>query len=160
MGFRIRFGVGPIRYSAPLGRTGAQKRAAAKASAQRAQRRQGRKDSRAADRRVAEYNRPENVAARAAAEAERQSRTRRGVVTERAIDPLHGGSFKITDADGDSTLANVGPDAALHWLSLRKGDLAEITWGADGSGIEHFSHISRANGAVPRNPAGAGSYSG
>jgi hypothetical protein len=82
------------------------------------------------------------------------------VVTECAIDPLHGGSFKITDAAGDSTLANVGPDAALHWLSLKKGDIAEITWMADASGIENFLHISRANGAVPRNPSRRGELPG
>jgi hypothetical protein len=53
MGFRIRFGVGPIRYSAPLGRTAAQKRAGAKAAAQRRQNRQWRKEKRASARRVA-----------------------------------------------------------------------------------------------------------
>jgi hypothetical protein len=77
------------------------------------------------------------------------------VITELAIDPLKGGHFTLTDASGAATgVAIAAGDQAMDFLSLKKGDIAEVTCRADGSGIENFRHIARANGAVPRNPAG------
>ena len=50
----------------------------------------------------------------------------------------------------------VEPDTALRFLSLKKGDIVQVTLGPDNSGVEEFWHLSRANGAKPRSPADFG----
>jgi hypothetical protein len=100
-------------------------------------------------------------AAAQAAEADRLSRGRHGRVTERVMDAVSGGYFVITDNDGGTVRVEVGPGlAARDFASVRKGDIAEVTVRADGSGVGTFRHISRANGSVPRYPAGQGMCGG
>jgi hypothetical protein len=62
---------------------------------------------------------PEEVAARAAAQADHDRRTYRAVISECRIDGLKGGGFSI-EADGrDTVRVNVEPDTALRFLSLK-----------------------------------------
>jgi hypothetical protein len=99
---------------------------------------------------------PASVAARRVAKADHDARTYRGVITECRIDGVKGGGFSI-EADGrPSVRINVQPDTALRFLSLKNGDIVQVTLGPDSSGVEEFWHLSRANGAKPRSPANFG----
>jgi hypothetical protein len=152
----FRFGIGPFRFSERLGRTKTQKRAAAKARAGRAQARADRNYKKADARRHAEWEReyysPEAVAAR----EDEKRRTYRAVISGCHIDGLKGGEFTV-EAEGRTTLhIAVDPDLALRFLSLKKGDIVQVTVGPDGASLEQFWHLSRANGAKPRNPADFG----
>jgi hypothetical protein len=49
----------------------------------------------------------------------------------------------------------VHPEDALYFLSLKNGDIVQVTLTDDGS-LDEFWHLSRANGAKPRNPADFG----
>jgi hypothetical protein len=44
----------------------------------------------------------------------------------------------------------------LRFLSLKNGDIVQVTLGPDNSGLEEFWHLRRANGAKPRSPADFG----
>ena len=79
------------------------------------------------------------------------SRTHRGVIAECRIDPLNGGSFTIR-AEGMEMIFNLDPNAAMHFLSLKKGDIVQVTLAPDKTGLEEFWQLSRANGAKPRSP--------
>lgn len=95
---------------------------------------------------------PEEVAAREAAKADHDSRTYRAVVSGCHIDGVRGGSFTI-EADGrDTVIFTVAGDAALHFLSLRNGDIVQVTLKPGTLGLEEFRHLCRANGAKPRSP--------
>ena len=99
---------------------------------------------------------PEEVAAREAAQADHDQRTYRAVISECRIDGLKGGAFTI-GADGRTSVrVNVEPDTALRFLSLKNGDIVQVTLGPGNSGLEEFRHLSRANGAKPRSPADFG----
>jgi hypothetical protein len=103
--------------------------------------------------------RPEVIAAEQARQeeyrrwqkADHDSRTRRGVIAECRIDPLNGGSFTIR-AEGMEMVFNLDPNAAIHFLSLKKGDIVQVTLAPDRTGLEEFWQLSRANGAKPRSP--------
>lgn len=98
----------------------------------------------------------EEMAAREAAQADHDRRTYRAVISECRIDGLKGGGFTI-EADGrDAVRFNVEPDTALRFLSLKNGDIVQVTLGPDNSGLEELRHLSRANGAKPRSPADFG----
>ena len=111
------------------------------------------------DRRAAlDAQRPEAVAARKAAEqqkalerADHDSRTHRAVVSGCRIDPLKGGSFALSAEDMEMGF-NVAGNAALHFLSLKNGDVVQVTLNPARTGLEEFWHLSRANGAKPRSP--------
>jgi hypothetical protein len=93
----------------------------------------------------------EAAAARAAAEADHDARTYRATIAQCRIDGVKGGSFEIV-AEGRPTVGiTVQPDLALQFLSLRNGDIVEVTLTKDGA-VEEFLHLSRANGAKPRSP--------
>jgi hypothetical protein len=99
---------------------------------------------------------PEEVAAREAAQADHDQRTYRAVISECRIDGLKGGAFTIK-ADGRTTVrVNVEPETELRFLSLKNGDIVQVTLGPDNSGLEESRHLSRANGAKPRSPADFG----
>lgn len=151
MSARFGFHIGPLYFSERLGRTQAQKRAAAKARTARQARRAARKAARDAQR-------PEAIAARKAREeqyalerADHDSRTYRAVISGCHIDPLKGGSFTL-GAEGMEMIFNVGGNAALHFLSLRNGDVVQVTLNPGKTGLEEFWQLSRANGAKPRSP--------
>ena len=121
------------------------------------------------DRRLnREYKRPENVAARevaqaisAAAEADRKSshdrRTYRAKVSACHVDGVKGGSFLISAEGRTDVEFMVSPADALHFLSLKNGDIVQLTMSAgDVPGLDEFWHLSRANGARPRNPVNFG----
>jgi len=42
--------------------------------------------------------------------------------------------------------------AAIHFLSLKAGDIVQVTLAPEQAGLEEFWHICRANGAKPRSP--------
>ena len=70
------------------------------------------------------------------------------------IDPLKGGEFTI-EAEGRADVhITVQLDAALTFLSLKNGDILEVIMDREGTGLEVFRHLSRANGATPRKQVG------
>ena len=154
MGFRFRFHIGPFGYSAPLGRTQAQKRAAAKdraarqsARAARKRREQERQEREEFER---EYNAPEAVAAR----EDRDRRTYMAEIADCRINGVRGGSFVILAEGRDEVRVVVPADAAMLFLSLKNRDIVQVTMTAeDVPRVEAFYHVSRANGAEPREPA-------
>jgi hypothetical protein len=122
MPFYWRFRAGPIGFSKRLGRTQAQKRAAAKHRAARAQARRLRS--------------PETQAQIAVAHA-RIDRTYTGPVT------LSGRSLTVTDdAKGSTTLG--GPDD--RFALLHDGDVVRLTVNEDRTGLEAFEHLWYADG--------------
>jgi hypothetical protein len=42
--------------------------------------------------------------------------------------------------------------SAVHFLSLKAGDIVQVTFSPGNAGLEEFWQISRANGAKPRSP--------
>lgn len=99
---------------------------------------------------------PASVAARKAARADHDARTYRAVITECHIDGVKGGEFSIEADDRPVVTMNVPPEMALRFLSLKNGDIVQVTLGPDNSGLEEFWHLRRANGAKPRSPADFG----
>jgi hypothetical protein len=92
----------------------------------------------------------------AAAKADHDRRTYRARVSGCRIDGLKGGEFTI-EADGrDSVHFTVPPAAALRCLSLKDGDIVQVTMSKDGTSLDEFWHLSRANGSKPRSPADFG----
>ena len=191
----FRFGIGPFRFSQRLGRTQAQRRAAARESAAQAKRRQEYREWKADPRAQADHRQavavvaathpedlvglrgftrddrkwlttPEGQAAvqavreaparEAAARADHDRRTYRARVSGCRIDGIKGGEFTV-EADGrDELHFTVPPASALRCLSLKDGDIVQVTMGKDGTSLEEFRHLSRANGAKPRSPANFG----
>jgi hypothetical protein len=124
----FRFGFGPFRFSQRLGRTQAQKRAAAKARAERARQREY-------ARRMAS---PEVQAQIAAAHA-RIDRTYTGPVT------VSDGGRTLTVTDdlrGDLTITALDDRFAL----LHDGDVVRLTPDEGGTALEEFEHLWYANG--------------
>jgi len=147
---RLGFHIGPLYFSQRLGRTQAQKRAAAKAAAGRRQAHANAKRDREWER---EYNDPAAVAAREAAKADHDARTYRAVISGCHIDPLKGGSFTLTTGDDDLEMGfNVAANAAMHFLPLKNGDVVQVTLNPARTGLEEFWQLSRASGAKPRSP--------
>jgi hypothetical protein len=173
MSARIGFHIGPFYFSQRLGRTQAQKRAAAKARAQRQAERE--RAIREAHRQEAvttveavleehrqqeqaelvEFRRQREASLDAELEelrrqqADHDSRTRRGVIAECRMDPLNGGSFTFR-AEGMEMTVNLDANAAMHFLSLKNGDIVQVTFAPGKTGLEEFWQLSRANGAKPR----------
>ena len=144
---RFGFHIGPFYFSQRLGRTQAQKRAAARQREEERERR----------RVIRDIQRPEAIARweeYQRREEDHGTRTHRAVISKCHIDPLKGGSFTI-GAEGLNMTFNVAGDAELDFLgflSLRKGDVVEVTLSPDDAGLEEFRHLRRANGAKPRSP--------
>jgi hypothetical protein len=99
---------------------------------------------------------PASVVARRAAKADHDARTYRAVIAECRIDGVKGGSFDVEAEGRDTVHITVQPDLALRFLSLKNGDIVQVTLAKDQAGVEEFWHLSRANGATPRNPASFG----
>jgi hypothetical protein len=95
---------------------------------------------------------PGDVAARKAAKADHDARTYRAVISGCHIDPLKGGSFTLRTGDDLEMGFNVAASAALHFLSLKNGDVVQVTLKPGKNGLEEFWQLSRANGAKPRSP--------
>jgi hypothetical protein len=165
MGTFFRFRIGPFGYSKRLGRTQAQKRAAAKNRAARQSARAERKwHAQEQERREQferEYNSPEAVAAR----EDHDRRTYRAEIADCRINGVRGGSFVIRAAGHDDVRVTVPAENAMLFLSLKNRDIVRVTMAAvpesdgpvDWPGyvprVEEFWHESRANGAEPRSPA-------
>jgi hypothetical protein len=108
-------------------------------------------------------SRPEAIAARQAEEEEwrrkredHDARTHRYRVSECRIDALKGGKFTLEAEGLDTVDITVEPDTAMRFLSLKKGDIVQVTHAPGNAGLEEFWHLSRANGAKPRSPADFG----
>ena len=95
---------------------------------------------------------PAAVAAREAAKADHDARTYRAVISGCHIDPLKGGSFTLSTGDDLEMGFSVAASAALHFLSLKNGDVVQVTLKPGNTGLEEFRQLSRANGAKPRSP--------
>jgi hypothetical protein len=91
-------------------------------------------------------------AERLAAKADHDARTHRYRVSKCRIDALKGGEFTLEAEDADPVHIALTPEAAMHFLSLKNGDIAQVTLGPGNSGLEEFWQLSRANGARPRSP--------
>ena len=167
MPFYFRFGIGPLRFSQRLGRTQAQKRAAAKYHAQAAQDRAQRRAAREAQRpeviaaeqaRMEEFRRKHEEAIDAELEEYRQqlrdhdARTYRYRVTKCSIDAIKGGEFTLEAEGLDPVHIRLDAKSAVHFLSLKAGDIVQVTLAPANAALEEFWHISRANGAKPRPP--------
>jgi hypothetical protein len=125
---RIGFHIGPFYFSQRLGRTQAQKRAAARAQEQRA----------AAKAQARHMARPETQAAIAAAHAE-IDRTYTGPVTMSD----EGRSLTVTDSlKGDMKISALDDRFSL----LNDGDVVSLTVNEDGTGLEAFEHYWYADG--------------
>lgn len=85
-------------------------------------------------------------------ELDRKARTHRYRVAKCSIDALTGGEFTLEAEDLDSIHAQLDAASAIHFLSLKIGDIVQVTLKPDKSGFEEFRHLSRANGAKPRSP--------
>jgi hypothetical protein len=91
-------------------------------------------------------------AERLAARADHDARTHRYRVSECRIDALKGGEFTLEAEDTDSLNIRLTPETAMHFLSLKKGDIVQVTLAPGNTGLEEFWQLSRANGAKPRSP--------
>ena len=91
------------------------------------------------------------MAAKEATKADHDARTYRAVISGCRIHALKGGSFTI-GAEGMEMVFNVAASAALHFLSMRNGDVVQVTLNPARTGLEEFWQLSRANGAKPRSP--------
>ena len=80
------------------------------------------------------------------------ARTHRYRVTECNIDALNGGEFLLGAEGLDSVRITLDAKSATHFLSLKAGDIVQVTHAPGNAGIEEFWQISRANGAKPRSP--------
>jgi hypothetical protein len=91
-------------------------------------------------------------AERLAAEADHDARTHRYRVSKCHIDALKGGEFTLEAEDTDPVHIALGPEAAMYFLSLKNGDIVQVTLRPGNSELEEFWQLSRANGARPRSP--------
>lgn len=102
-----------------------------------------------------EWNAPEAVAARVAAQQDHDARTYRAQIVECNVDGLNGGSFVIQSAGWPRIRVEVVPEMAQRFLSLKNQDVVQVTVNSREypSRVTEFFHLYRANGAVPRNAA-------
>ena len=104
-----------------------------------------------------EAQRPEAVAAEQARLEEyrrkredHDARTHRYRVTQCNLDALTGGEFTL-EADGqDQVHIKLTDKSVTHFLSLKVGDIVQVTHAPGNAGIEEFWQLARANGATPR----------
>jgi hypothetical protein len=80
------------------------------------------------------------------------ARTHRYRVTECNIDALNGGEFLLGAEGLDSVRITLDAKSVTHFLSLKAGDVVQVTLAPGNAGVEEFWQISRANGARPRSP--------
>ena len=143
----FRFRIGPFGFSQRLGRTQAQKRAAARLRAAQQRAREDRKRHEQFER---EYNSPEAVAAR----EDYDRRTYTAEIADCHVNGVTGGSFVIRAEGRDDFRVVVPAEIGTLFLSLRNRDIVRVTMAAgDTPRVETFRHLSRANGAEPRSPA-------
>ena len=81
-----------------------------------------------------------------------EARTHRYRVTACSIDAIKGGEFTLEAEGVDSVHIRLDAKAAIHFLSLKAGDIVQVTLAPEQAGLEEFWHICRANGAKPRSP--------
>jgi hypothetical protein len=67
-----------------------------------------------------------------------------------AIYVLSGGRVKVKLRD--SVHIRLDAKSVTHFLSLKAGDIVQVTFAPGNAGVEEFWQISRANGARPRSP--------
>jgi hypothetical protein len=91
-------------------------------------------------------------AERLADKADHDARTHRYRVSKCRIDALKGGEFTLEAEDTDPVHVEVTPETAARFLSLKKGDIVQVTLGPGNSGLEECWQLRRANGAKPRSP--------
>ncbi len=80
------------------------------------------------------------------------ARTHRYRVTTCSIDAIKGGQFTLEAEGLDPVRIRLDAKSAIHFLSLKAGDIVQVTFAPGNAGLEEFWQISRANGAKPRSP--------
>jgi hypothetical protein len=80
------------------------------------------------------------------------ARTHRYRVTECNIDALKGGEFTLEAEGLDPVRIRMDAKSVTHFLSLKAGDIVQVTLAPGNAGLEEFWQICRANGAKPRSP--------
>jgi hypothetical protein len=81
-----------------------------------------------------------------------EARTHRYRVTECNVDALKGGEFTLEAESLDPVRIRLDAKSAVHFLSLKAGDIVQVTLAPGNAGLEEFWQICRANGAKPRSP--------
>jgi len=99
-----------------------------------------------------QLERQQAVAVRLLASDPAAARTHRYRVTECSIDALKGGEFTLEAEGLNPVRIRLDAKSAVHFLSLKAGDIVQVTLAPGNAGIEEFWHISRATGAKPRPP--------
>jgi hypothetical protein len=141
MSARIGFHIGPFYFSQRVGRTQAQKRAAAKARA-------ARRTARAAQ--PSREERAQQEAARAAALA-RFDRTYTATVSEMALDDQVCGSFTVHDSTRDARITICLTAASPNrerFLLLHDGDVVNFTMNEAGTALSALSTTGTPMDAV------------
>jgi hypothetical protein len=82
------------------------------------------------------------------------ARTHRYRVITCSVDAIKGGEFTLEAESEDLNPIRIRLDAksAVQFLSLKAGDIIQVTLAPGNTGLEEFRHISRADGAKPRSP--------
>jgi hypothetical protein len=139
-----------------IGRGAARRRVQARGEHRPAREAQHREAIAAEQALVEEYQRQREEAIEAELEEYRQqvqdhdARTHRYRVTECNIDALTGGEFTLEAEGLDSVRIRLDAKSVIHFLSLKAGDIVQVTLAPGNAGMEEFWQICRANGAKPR----------
>jgi hypothetical protein len=81
-----------------------------------------------------------------------EARTHRYRVTACSVDALKGGEFTLEAEGLDTVRITLDAKSVIHFLSLKVGDIVQVTLAPEQAGLEEFWQICRANGAKPRSP--------
>jgi hypothetical protein len=81
-----------------------------------------------------------------------EARTHRYRVTACSIDALKGGEFTLEAEGLDPVHITLDAKSVIHFLSIKAGDIVQVTLAPGQAGLEEFWQICRANGAKPRSP--------
>jgi hypothetical protein len=76
----------------------------------------------------------------------------RARVVARSVRPVWCAAARTPRTEDMEMVFNVVSKAAIHFLSLKKGDIVQVTLAPGKTGLEEFWQLSRANGAKPRSP--------
>jgi hypothetical protein len=81
-----------------------------------------------------------------------EARTHRYRVTACSIDAIKGGEFTLEAEGLDPVRIMLDAKSVIQFLSIKAGDIVQVTLAPEQAGLEEFWQICRANGAKPRSP--------